>query len=280
MMRLIVKSFCVFLLLIQSAAAQEPFSQRGDWLPLFQGVELLELEAKEPRLMRGYAVRIDLQTPQLRFLATPDNGDRPDHTDGLRTSSFLTRYKCQLAINASPFSPIHATEGKPQKIVGLTISGGRVVSPEQPGYPALLLTKDNRATIAEPPFKLDGVENAVCGFNIVLREGQPIRGGKDVHPRTAVGIARDGKTLLLLVIDGRQPDYSLGATTEEVGHWLAKLGAHNGLNLDGGGTSTLVIEQDPGFKIVNRPIHGGKSGTERVAASHLGIYAPPLKNKR
>lgn len=230
--------------------------------------------------MRGYAVRIDLQTPQLRFLATPDNGDRPDHTDGLRTSSFLTRYKCQLAINASPFSPIHATEGKPQKIVGLTISGGRVVSPEQPGYPALLLTKDNRATIAEPPFKLDGVENAVCGFNIVLREGQPIRGGQRCSPPHGSGYRAGWQDPI--VTGDRRPAARLQSGGNHGGSrtLAGQAGGPQWSESRRWGTSTLVIEQDPGFKIVNRPIHGGKSGTERVAASHLGIYAPPLKNKR
>lgn len=266
-----------------AAEAQEPFRRLGDWKPFFQGVDLIELESQEPRLMRGYAVRIALDTPGLRFLATPGNGDRPDHTDGLKTSSFLIRYKCQLAINATPFSPIHKEEGKPQKIEGLTISEGRLVSPAQLSYPALLLTRDNRAVIARPPFQLEGVYNAVSGFGIVLEKGRVLEGGKDVHPRTAAGISRDGKTLFLLVIDGRQPKYSLGATTTEVGQWLAALGAWDGINLDGGGTTTLVIEatsEPGGFQVINRPIHGGKPGTERVAASHLGVFAPRLPPKR
>lgn len=262
------------------AVAQEPFPKRGEWKPIFQGVELIELEATQPRLMRGYAVRIALETPGLRFLATPDNGDRSDHTDGLKTSTFLSRYKCQLAINAAPFSPIHAVEGKPQLIDGLTVSEGKVVSPHRGNHPALLLTKDNRVTIARPPFQLEDVYNAVCGFGIVLDKGRVLEGGKDIHPRTAAGVSRDGKYLYLLVIDGRQPQYSWGATTGEVGQWLAALGAWDGINLDGGGTTTLVIEQADGFRVINRPIHGGKPGTERVSASHLGVFVPPLPAKK
>ncbi|MFQ3594338.1 MAG: phosphodiester glycosidase family protein [Gemmataceae bacterium] len=261
----------------EEPATHKPFQKIGDWKPLFRGVQCVDLEAKEPRLMRGQAVRIELRTEGLRFLATPDNGERPDHTDGLKTSSFLTRYKCQLAINAAPFSPIYSAEGKPQKIEGLTISQGKEVSPAKGSYPALLISKDNRVSVAKPPFKLEGVYNAVSGFGIVLEKGKIVPGGKDVHPRTAAGVSQDGKTLFLLVIDGRQPKYSLGATTAEVGAWLAALGAYEGINLDGGGTTTLVIEQPSGFKILNRPIHAGKPGTERVSASHLGVYAPPIK---
>jgi hypothetical protein len=261
------------------ALSQEPFHKLGDWKPAFQGVDLLDLESRQPRQMRAHAVRIALDTPGLRFLATPDNGDRPDHTDGLKTSTFLTRYKCQLAINAAPFSPIHTEEGKPQIIEGLTVSDGKIVSPAKGNYPALLITKDNQVRLARPPFKLDGVYNAVSGFGIVLENGQVLEGGKDVHPRTAAGISRDGKTLYLLVIDGRQPWYSMGATTAELGQWLLALGAWDGINLDGGGTTTLVIEQPDGFRVVNRPIHGNKPGTERVSASHLGVFAPPLSSK-
>ncbi|MCS6865474.1 MAG: phosphodiester glycosidase family protein [Gemmataceae bacterium] len=260
-----------------SSSAQQPFEKARDWKPLFRGIDLVDLQAEQPRLMRGHAVRIDLTTKGLRFFATPSNGERPDHTDGLKTSTFLTRYKCQLAINASPFSPIHKEEGQPQKIEGLTISEGKVVSPERLAYPALLITKDNRVAIRRPPFQLEDIHTAVSGFGIVLEKGQVIKGGKDVHPRTAAGISQDGKTLYFLVIDGRQPKYSEGATTSEVGEWLAALGAFDGINLDGGGTTTLVIEKAGGFHVVNRPIHGGQPGTERVAASHLGVFAPPLE---
>uniref|UniRef100_A0A7C4LKW1 Phosphodiester glycosidase family protein n=1 Tax=Schlesneria paludicola TaxID=360056 RepID=A0A7C4LKW1_9PLAN len=267
------------LAMIPRVWADEPFQKRGDWKPVFQGIELLELEAKEPRLMHGHVVRIALRTKGLRFLATPDNGERPQHTDGLKTSTFLTRYQCQVAINASPFSPIHAEEDLPQHIECLTVSEGRIVSPERAGYPALLISRDNRVAIAPPPFALEDVQHAVCGFGIVLQQGQVREGGPDVHPRTAAGVSQDGHTLYLLVIDGRQPLYSLGATTREVGEWLAALGAHDGINLDGGGTTTLAIEHPGGVRVVNRPVHGGWPGKERVTGSHLGVYAPPLDQK-
>jgi exopolysaccharide biosynthesis protein len=241
-------------------------------------VEQLDFQVRKPRRIAGHAIRIELKTPGLRFLATPDNGDRPDHTDGLKTSTFFRRHECQLAINAAPFSPIHKEEGKPQKIHGLTISGGKQVSPAEGNYPALLITKDNKARISTPPFETKEIETAVGGFGIVLQDGKVQPGGKDVHPRTAAGISKDGKTLFLLVVDGRQPLYSLGMTTQEVGQCLAALGAWNGINLDGGGTTTLVVAENGKAKVVNRPIHGGLiPGTERVSASHLGVFAPARK---
>ena len=47
--------------------------------------------------MRAVAVRIDLGSPVVSFLATPDNGVKPGDTDGLKTSTFLARHRCQPA---------------------------------------------------------------------------------------------------------------------------------------------------------------------------------------
>jgi hypothetical protein len=249
----------------------------GDWRPLFQGIEQAELRASQPRPMAGHALRIDLKAPGVELLATPSNGDRPGETDGLKTSSFLAKHKCQAAINAAPFSPIHAEEGKPQDVRGLQVSRGERVS-EPTNYPALLITKDNQAAIAAPPFQLDRVFNAVGGFGIVLKGGQVLGSDKPLHPRTAAGVSQDGRYLYLLVIDGRQPGYSDGASTAEVGEWLKLLGAWDGLNLDGGGTATMAIEGPDGKpRLLNRPMHAGIPGCERVSASHLGVKASPLR---
>lgn len=69
------------------------------------------------------------------------------------------------------------------------------------------------------------------------------------HPRTAVGISEDGTQLMLMVVDGRQPQLSLGMSLKEVAHFLEKQGAHSAYNLDGGGSSTMVIHNE----IVNSP---------------------------
>jgi hypothetical protein len=276
MTRLLPVACLVFAAAGLTPAADGPFTA-SPWKPVFRGVELADLTAAAPRPMKGHAVRIDLTADGVSFLATPGNGDAPGETDGLKTSTFLAEHKLQLAINAAPFGPIHKDERREQDVVGLHVSRGKLVSPGQGAFPALLLTKDNKATVAAPPFDLAGVENAVGGFHIVLKKGEVQAGDKSVHPRTAAGVSADGKTLVLLVIDGRQLGYSFGATTTEVGEWLKALGCAEGINLDGGGTTTLVVEGADGKpQVVNRPIHGNRPGTERVSASHLGVFARPL----
>ena len=65
------------------------------------------------------------------------------------------------------------------------------------------------------------------------------------HPRTAAGVTRDGRTLLLVVVDGRQPGWSIGATLPELASLLIEAGAWTALNLDGGG-STTMWRREPG----------------------------------
>lgn len=59
------------------------------------------------------------------------------------------------------------------------------------------------------------------------------------HPRTAAGIINK-HTILFVVIDGRHPKYSNGMPLDELAHLMQILGAKTAINLDGGGSSTLV----------------------------------------
>jgi len=60
------------------------------------------------------------------------------------------------------------------------------------------------------------------------------------HGRTAVGVTADGR-LLLVVVDGRQPGYSRGMTLRELAELLLRLDAVSAMNLDGGGSSEMVV---------------------------------------
>ena len=68
------------------------------------------------------------------------------------------------------------------------------------------------------------------------------------HPRTAVGVRADGR-VLLVTVDGRQPERSVGMTIAELADLLIELGAVEGVNMDGGGSTTMVIDN----KVVNSP---------------------------
>ncbi|HEX7089794.1 MAG TPA: phosphodiester glycosidase family protein, partial [Longimicrobiales bacterium] len=81
-----------------------------------------------------------------------------------------------------------------------------------------------------------------------IREGIAPSFGERRHPRTAVGIAPRGR-LLWVTVDGRQAPYSDGMSLEELADLMARLGAHDAINLDGGGSTTMVVRG----AVVNRP---------------------------
>ena len=176
-----------------------------EWTPVFQGVELKHLVREDPEPLSAHVLRIDLAHPGIRFFVTPQNGDRPKETDGMKTTTFLKTYGCQVAVNASPYAPVGEAEGEPCDVLGLSISDGDAYSAAHGAWGALLITKENKARIATPPFDTSDVYNAVGGFHLLLENGENVGTEGEKHPRTAVGVSEDGRYLYLLVIDGRQP---------------------------------------------------------------------------
>ncbi|MES2709247.1 MAG: phosphodiester glycosidase family protein [Verrucomicrobiota bacterium] len=262
--------------------AEEPAAEAGAafrtavWKPVFQGVDLAKVTAARPRPVSAHVLRVNLNTPGVRLLATPDNGDAPGETTSQLTSSFLKAWHCQAAVNAAPFDKVYPGEGLPENIVGLQISGGKTVSPAN-DYPALVQMDDGTLRISAPPYPDKGIREAVSGFQIILRNGKNTATDTKLHPRTGAAISSDGRTLWLLAVDGRQAGFSEGCTTVEMGAWFSAMGAVDGINLDGGGTTTMVTADAQGNpQVLNRPIHLGITGRERPSGSHLGIFAKPL----
>jgi exopolysaccharide biosynthesis protein len=222
--------------------------------------------------MQIRALRVDLREPGVEVLVTPSNGDKPLDCAARTPSEFLAEFKCQAAINGSAFTPLASRPADPQDVRGLSLSRGDLYSKPN-SYDALLITRDGKARIARDPIDATNAYNGLSGFYALLIDGKNNGTDRNIHPRSAVGVSRDGHRLILMTIDGRQIGYSEGATTSETAEWIRKLGAHDALNLDGGGSTALVIEGPEGKPVVlNRP--SGKY--ERRVANHLGIYARPL----
>ena len=92
------------------------------------------------------------------------------------------------------------------------------------------------------------------------------------HPRTAVGVDSAKQKAWLLVVDGRQPGVSEGATLDELKQMLKDEGAVDALNLDGGGSSVLVARSPDGsLKVLNVPVHDHVPGRERPVVSAVGM---------
>jgi exopolysaccharide biosynthesis protein len=90
----------------------------------------------------------------------------------------------------------------------------------------------------------------------------------DRHPRTAVGRTSDNK-FLFVVVDGRRTG-AAGMTLTELQTLFEGLGATDGLNMDGGGSSAMWVKGEPGNGIVNVP----SDGFVRSVTDGLSIIAP------
>jgi exopolysaccharide biosynthesis protein len=113
---------------------------------------------------------------------------------------------------------------------------------------------------------------AITGNQTLIDDGVvTVIDNKIMHPRTAVGIDNDTGEVLLLVIDGRS-SLSRGYTMLELANLMVDLGADEALNLDGGGSSTMVARGGKGKnRVVNVPSDGG---LRRVTNALEVTYTP------
>jgi exopolysaccharide biosynthesis protein len=165
--------------------------------------------------------------------------------------------------------------GDPIAPAGFTASNGEVywtTSDTEGIPPALYINRRNVLSFNNKPSR---IHNAISGDRMIVLKGEIASDVDDqeVEPRTAVGTNRNGRYLYLIVVDGRQPFYSEGATFTELAELFIEQGAFMAMSLDGGGSSTMVAEDDDGSpKILNSPIDHYIPGTERPVGTHLGIF--------
>lgn len=117
--------------------------------------------------------------------------------------------------------------------------------------------------------------HAVGGRPIVVKDGAITLAARDSnsfsltrHPRTAVGIADQGRRVLLVVVDGRQPEWSAGMSLLELARLMQQLGAVDAINLDGGGSSAFVVRRGEALEVANRP---SDAQGERAVANALAV---------
>ncbi|NGP46791.1 hypothetical protein G4V62_18270, partial [Bacillaceae bacterium SIJ1] len=109
----------------------------------------------------------------------------------------------------------------------------------------------------------EGVELAIGGNQRLIEDGKIVQTDDTaVHPRTAIGTKADG-SIVMLEVDGRQPGFSEGVNYEELARILLDMGVVNAINVDGGGSATLITRL-PGqteAKVMNSPADGGERST-------------------
>lgn len=249
---------------------------------LFSGIDYRREASWQPRPVMMHIVTIDLQTAGLKLLVTPKtlNNSRT-------TSAFLKEFKMKLAINASYFNHFYERTpwdyyprtGDPTTPIGEAISNGNRYGVPLEEWPALCILPGNIAKIIDTGTCPQGTINAVAGRELLVSSGKPtdarlLAQEDKPYPRVAAGIDRSGKKLWLMIIDGKQPLYSEGVTKVELSQLFAKLGVDKAINLDGGGSTTLVVDTGNGATVLNAPIHAKLPMNERPVANQIGFYVP------
>ena len=278
-----------------------------DWMwerpvALREGVTLRAYALDKPRLMKAYVVKVDLTTPGIGFTATERDPlwgkPMPDYTNKTflvstkreTTTDFMMRRRgegrnVEIAVNTSGWGPWGgaACNSTYAALYRWELSDGMEVScGKKPGMGAyFIVRKDGSAEIRSVlmPSMTNNMAFAHYGNRALLKNGKRTKDAdpakaKDVHPRTAVGLTADKKTLVILAVDGRQPGYSIGATCADLADILLKEGCSDAVNMDGGGSTSLVV-WDCGDE---RPImlNHHANGYVRKTAMNLGItFAVP-----
>jgi hypothetical protein len=270
--------------LYASALNLRPIAKSQSATPLVPGITIERRHRDRPYPQQITIVTVDLQTPGLRPWASGSS-----RMTAQTTSSVLRQQKLQLAINAGFFSPFYEEtpwnyyprSGQAVTIVGRSTSNGQTYSQHPVSFPVLCLYPQNAprlATIGQGKDPCPGASQAIAGNRFLLRGGEAYQNGdeegKRPYPRTAVAIDRSGRKLWLLIADGKQVGYSHGASLPDLTALAQELGATDGINLDGGGSTTLVAEVQGAPRILNAPIHGKWPMLERPVANVLGFYVP------
>lgn len=131
---------------------------------------------------------------------------------------------------------------------------------------------ENGTFLFRPAKKLSQIDFGISGGGEILRNGQTMAQGEIIspssrNPRTCIGVSQDKSKIIICCIDGRRK--GIGATSYECSEIMKELGAYDAIQLDGGGSTTMVIKPDDGsgLKTVNTP----SDGSMRAVPNAVGI---------
>jgi len=252
-----IRSLLIAFALALAATAQ------ADWQNVAPGVDYQEYAEGNFDI---HVTRVDLTNDQIRVIGSRET------ERGLKVSDFAKKTKAIVAVNGDyfddKFNPI-----------GLTIGAcGLWTNSRDTKREGFIAVGEHRARISKQSEVVDPPEDwydaAISGWPVLVKDCDPLSPkelpGSDVftrspHPRTAVGLSRDAKTLYLVVADGRRTGVP-GLTLAQLASFMAeRLHVCSAINFDGGGSTAMWV----GDHIVNRP----SDGVERPVGDHLAVIA-------
>lgn len=124
--------------------------------------------------------------------------------------------------------------------------------------------------------------DVMAGASMLVRKGQPQLQAQEmkqnsprkIHPRTAMGITTDG-SVLMVTVDGRHPGKAIGMTLSELATLMFALGAEIAIEFDGGGSTTMWIQQSQDHGVVNYPCDNKRFDHQGLRKLRLAILVMP-----
>jgi exopolysaccharide biosynthesis protein len=232
--------------------------------------KLTSVEEVDGKGYHGYLLTV--RDPKKIRLVVPNKPGR-----GEKVTSMVKRTGAIAGVNAGGFSDPN-WRGNGFKPIGLVISQGKIFYNGLSSKKSVQIVGiDKNGKMLAGKYSVDellnlGVSEAVSFSPRIIVNGKgliPNRSqGWGVAPRTVMGQREDG-AILFLMIDGRQPGYSIGATLYDAQEILLKHGAVIAANLDGGSSTVLVDEKG---EIVNKP---SSSSGERYLPTGFLVFDHP-----
>lgn len=231
------------------------------WSDLPSGVTYERIQVAS---IDAHVTRIDLRDPSTRIIVSDES------MRGTTVGELAERYDAIVAINGDYFDEDHHPVGLSIGPCGPWYSTGSARRQWVVGFAEGRVEIFHPESLEEPA--PEWVRYAVSGWPLLIDECEVIPAaelpGSDFftrapHPRTAIGISADGMDVYFVVADGRREGVP-GPTLEEMGLFMrSQLGVCSALNLDGGGSSEMVVNG----RIVNQP----SDGVERPVANHVAV---------
>ena len=243
-------SGCTTVSTVHTDTPYQPITQEKiHWRPLASGIKAADITDPQFPLI-VHIVKIDLLNPAVSVITSEPTlfKNSQGRIRGETTRDFALRHNTIVAFNAAPFKTRSLLFSVHRTIVGIHITDFIRMSMPNKRYGALLFCADKTAHIidsqTEDLLSAD-IRHAVGGFWTILRNGTVL--SQKLHrrdSRTAVGLADNGKTLFVVAVEGENKRKSQGLSFEETAKLMQELGADDAIQLDGGSSSTLILQEN------------------------------------
>jgi exopolysaccharide biosynthesis protein len=227
----------------------------------------IELYRVNPGPYKGYAMKIKLKDPTAMKMALDSEPGRSE-----TTMQAVKRHGAIAGINAGGF----ADSGGKRYPLSTTVMDGKYVNGFQASFKDLFFVglNDTGKLVGGKFFDKSSLDRLQPQFGatfvpVLLQNGQKTaipakwKVSPKRAPRTVIGNYKDDQ-LLIIVVDGYNEGGSSGATLEELQGRMYKLGIVDAYNLDGGGSSSLIVNN----RVVNNP----SDGSLRPVPTHFLFY--------